>query len=97
MHNLSISDLNSIQYDEKFTGSVKALRKQAGCARLIKPLRCHHDDDPHFTGRMVNHYKKGVEVSSEQLRAGCCFGTPPEFSELLTRCDYRIIQGESHG
>lgn len=60
MINLSISDLNRIQYDEKFTGSVKALRKQAGCARLIKPLRCHHDDDPHFTGRMVNHYKKAL-------------------------------------
>ncbi|EFC4442693.1 hypothetical protein F9325_03950 [Escherichia coli] len=121
MHNLSIYDLNSIQFREKFTeqllvnvengrvvsnyhlpdgaiaGSVEALLELAERARLIKPLTNHHDDDLHFTGRMASHYENGVEVSRERLRDDCCFGTLPEFSELLTRCDYRIIQGGSHG
>ncbi len=92
MHNLSISDLNSIQFDEKFTGqllvnaengrivrnyhlpdgaiagSVEALLELAERARLIKPSTSHHDDDLHFTGRMVSHYENGVEVSRERLR-----------------------------
>lgn len=121
MHNLSIYDLNSIQFREKFTeqllvnvengrvvsnyhlpdgaiaGSVEALLELAERARHIKRLTNHHDDDLHFTGRMVSHYENGVEVSRERLRDDCCFGTLPEFSELLTRCDYRIIQGGSHG
>ncbi|EMK4902344.1 hypothetical protein V8639_005325, partial [Escherichia coli] len=37
-------------------------------ARLIKPSTSHHDDDLHFTGRMVSHYENGVEVSRERLR-----------------------------
>lgn len=117
MHNLSISDLNSIQFDEKFTGqllvnvengrvvsnyhlpdgaiagSVEALLELAERARLIKPLTCHHDDDLHFTGRMVSHYENGVEVSRERLRDDYCFGTLPEFIELLTSCGYQVIQG----
>ena len=94
MHNLSISDLNSIQFDEIFSGqllvnvengrvvsnyhlpdgaiagSVEALLELAERARLIKPSTCHHDDDLHFTGRMVSHYENGVEVSRERLRYG---------------------------
>lgn len=117
MHNLSISDLNSIQFDEKFTGqllvhvengrivrnyhlpdgaiagSVEALLELAERARLIKPSTSHHDDDLHFTGRMVSHYENGVEVSCERLRDDCCFGTLPEFIELLTSCGYQAIQG----
>ena len=117
MHNLSISDLNSIQFDEKFTGqllvnvengrivrnyhlpdgaiagSVEALLELAERARLIKPSTSHHDDDLHFTGRMVSHYENGVEVSCERLRDDCCFGTLPEFIELLTSCGYQVIQG----
>lgn len=56
----------------------------------------HHDDDPHFTGRIVSHYENGVEVSCEQLRTDCCFGTLPEFIELLTSCGYQVIQGVHH-
>ncbi|HFI8249866.1 hypothetical protein [Escherichia coli] len=67
MINLSISDLNCIQFDEK------------------------------FTGRMVSHYENGVEVSCERLRDDCCFGTLPEFIELLTSCGYQVIQGVNHG
>ncbi len=117
MHNLSISDLNSIQFDEKFTGqllvnvengrivrnyhlpdgaiggSVEALLELAERARLIKPSTSHHDDDLHFTGCMVSHYENGVEVSCERLRDDCCFGTLPEFIELLTSCGYQVIQG----
>ncbi|EIH7271349.1 hypothetical protein BAU53_004954 [Escherichia coli] len=120
MHNLSISDLNSIQFDEKFTGqllvnvengrivrnyhlpdgaiagSVEALLELAECARLIKPSTSHHDDDLHFTGCMVSHYENGVEVSCERLRDDCCFGTLPEFIELLTSCGYHVIQGGKH-
>ncbi|EFJ2943091.1 hypothetical protein G5G54_001260 [Escherichia coli] len=120
MINLSPSDLNRIQFDEKFTGqllvnvdkgrvvcnyhlpddaiagSVEALLELAERARLIKPSTCHHDDDPHFTGRIVSHYKNGVEVSRERLRDDCCFGTLPEFIELLTSCGYQVIQGVSH-
>lgn len=117
MHNLSISDLNSIQFDEIFSGqllvnvengrvvsnyhlpdgaiagSVEALLELAERARLIKPSTCHHDDDLHFTGCMVSHYENGVEVSCERLRDDCCFGTLPEFIELLTSCGYQVIQG----
>lgn len=120
MHNLSISDLNSIQFDEKFTGqllvnvenrrivrnyhlpdgaiagSVEALLELAERARLIKPSTSHHDDDLHFTGCMVSHYENGVEVSCERLRDDCCFGTLPEFIELLTSCGYQVIQGGKH-
>lgn len=67
------------------------------CEEELHKVTNHHDDDLHFTGRMVSHYENGVEVSRERLRDDCCFGTLPEFSELLTRCDYRIIQGGSHG
>ncbi|HBN1734461.1 TPA: hypothetical protein L1528_004502 [Escherichia coli] len=67
MHNLSISDLNCIQFDEK------------------------------FTGRMVSHYENGVEVSRERMRDDCCFGTLPEFIELLTSCGYQVIQGVNYG
>ncbi|SQP89633.1 hypothetical protein [Escherichia coli] len=119
MHNLSISDLNCIQFDEKFTGqllvhvengrivrnynlpdgaiagSVEALLELAERARLIKPLTSHHDDDLHFTGRMVSHYKNGVEVSRERLRDDCCFGTLPEFIKLLTDCGYQVIQSKT--
>lgn len=120
MHNLSISDLNSIQFDEIFSGqllvnvengrvvsnyhlpdgaiagSVEALLELAERARLIKPSTCHHDDDLHFTGCMVSHYENGVEVSRERLRDDCCFGTLPEFIELLTSCGYQVIQGGKH-
>ncbi len=67
MINLSLTDLNRIQFDEK------------------------------FTGRMVSHYENGVEVSRERLRDDCCFGTLPEFIELLTSCGYQVIQGVNHG
>ena len=120
MINLSLTDLNRIQFDEKFTGqllvhvengrivrnyhlpdgaiagSVEALLELAERARLIKPSTSHHDDDLHFTGRMVSHYENGVEVSRERLRDDCCFGTLPEFIELLTSCGYQVIQGGKH-
>ncbi|EGJ7875456.1 hypothetical protein ACNEV1_004470 [Escherichia coli] len=119
MINLSLTDLNRIQFDEKFTGqllvhvengrivrnynlpdgaiagSVEALLELAERARLIKPLTSHHDDDLHFTGRMVSHYENGVEVSRERLRDDCCFGTLPEFIELLTDCGYQVIQSKT--
>ena len=78
-------------------GSVEALLELAERARLIKPSTCHHDDDLHFTGRMVSHYENGVEVSRERMRDNCCFGTLPEFIELLTSCGYQVIQGVNHG
>lgn len=78
-------------------GSVEALLEMAERARLIKPSTYHHDDDLHFTGRMVSHYENGVEVSRERLRDDCCFGTLPEFIELLTSCGYQVIQGVNHG
>lgn len=120
MINLSLTDLNRIQFDEKFTGqllvhvengrivrnyhlpdgaiagSVEALLELAERARLINPSTYHHDDDLHFTGRMVSHYENGVEVSRERLRDDCCFGTLPEFIELLTSCGYQVIQGGKH-
>ena len=79
--------------DGAIAGSVEALLEPAERARLIKPLTCHHDDDLHFTGRMVSHYENGVEVSCERLCDDCCFGTLPEFIELLTSCGYQVIQG----
>ncbi|MHO93521.1 hypothetical protein D9F00_23705 [Escherichia coli] len=120
MINLSLTDLNRVQFREKFTGqllvnvengrvvsnyhlpdgaiagSVEALLELAERARLMKPSTCHHDDDPHFTGRIVSHYENGVEVSCERLRTDCCFGTLPEFIELLTSCGYQVIQGVRH-
>ncbi|EHZ2475018.1 hypothetical protein L6X71_RS15130 [Escherichia coli] len=120
MINLSLTDLNRVQFREKFTGqllvnvengrivrnyhlpdgaiaaSVEALLELAERARLIKPSTSHHDDDLHFTGCMVSHYENGVEVSCERLRDDCCFGTLPEFIELLTSCGYQVIQGVRH-
>ncbi|EFG1570352.1 TPA: hypothetical protein ACHJ26_003040 [Escherichia coli] len=117
MINLSLIDLNRIQFREKFTwqllvnvengrvvsnyhlpdgaiaGSVEALLELAERARLIKPLTCHHDDDLHFTGRMMSNYENGVEASRERLHDDYCFGTLPEFIELLTSCGYQVIQG----
>ncbi|WP_089634069.1 hypothetical protein [Escherichia coli] len=120
MHNSAISELNSIQFDEKFTGqllvnvengrvvsnyhlpdgaiagSVEAFLALAERARLIKLSTCHHDDDLRFTGCMVSHYENGVEVSRERLCDDYCFGTLPEFIELLTSCGYQVIQGGKH-
>ncbi|EEL6673906.1 hypothetical protein FVX44_19670 [Salmonella enterica subsp. enterica serovar Reading] len=119
MHNLSITDLNSIQFDEKFTGrllvnvengrvvrnyhlpdgaivgSVDALLELAERARLIKPVTVPHDNDLHFTGRVVSHYENGVEVSRERLRNDCHIGTLSEFIELLTDCGYQVIQSKT--
>ncbi|WP_165418088.1 hypothetical protein [Escherichia coli] len=45
---------------------------------------------------MVSHYENGVEVSRERLCDDYCFGTLPEFIELLTSCGYQVIQGGKH-
>lgn len=119
MLNISISELNAIQFRENITGqlllnvengrvvcnyhlpdgaiagSVEALLELAERARLIKPLTCHHDDDPRFTGRMVSYYENGVEVSRDRLRDDCCIGTLPEFIELVADCGYQVIQSKT--
>ena len=88
---------NYLLPDGAIAGSVEALLELAERARLIKPVTCHHDDDPHFTGRMVSYFENGVEVSRERLREDCCIGTLSEFIELLTSCGYQVIQGMNHG
>lgn len=83
MHNLSISDLNSIQFDEKFTGQ---LLVNVENGRVVSN---YHLPDGAIAG--------SVEVSRERLRDDCCFGTLPEFIKLLTDCGYQVIQGVNHG
>ncbi|EII3550138.1 hypothetical protein ACIU3T_002157 [Escherichia coli] len=83
MHNLSISDLNSIQFDEIFSGQLLIYVENG----LI--VRNYHLPDGAIAG--------SVEVSRERLRDDCCFGTLPEFIELLTSCGYQVIHGVNHG
>ncbi|MCK3518368.1 hypothetical protein MZI62_12860 [Escherichia coli] len=91
MINLSLTDLNRIQFDEKFTGQ---LLVHVENGRIV---RNYHLPDGAIAGRMVSHYENGVEVSRERLRDDCCFGTLPEFIKLLTDCGYQVIQGVNHG
>ncbi|HAX0299876.1 TPA: hypothetical protein JYL18_002373 [Escherichia coli CD471] len=91
MHNLSISDLNSIQFDEKFTGQ---LLVNVENGRIV---RNYHLPDGAIAGSVEALLENGVEVSRERLRDDCCFGTLPEFIKLLTDCGYQVIQGVNHG
>ncbi|HFO8519606.1 TPA: hypothetical protein ACHK2C_004647 [Escherichia coli] len=79
MINLSLIDLNRIQFREKFTWQ---LLVNVENGRVVSN---YHLPDGAIAG--------SVEASRERLHDDYCFGTLPEFIELLTSCGYQVIQG----
>ncbi len=92
----TVAHLNLICIYTNCCGVYTATPRSGGthAGRLTKPL--NEVTIMAGTQHMVSHYENGVEVSCERLRDDCCFGTLPEFIELLTSCGYQVIQGGKH-
>ncbi|MDS1617162.1 hypothetical protein [Escherichia coli] len=86
MINLSLTDLNRIQFDEKFTGQL-LLYVESGRA-----VSNYHLPD----GAITVTIETLQELTERARLIKPSFSTLPEFIELLTRCGYRVIQGVNH-